>query len=230
MGNSHENMHALLDLIRRRAMPENDMTTYRGSWLRQTGEMRLAPERPWLPFEAQEWFEGSGIDFRWQASIRIAPFIMTRVVDCFQEGTGMLTASLFGIVPLIHARGPEIDKGEALRGLAELPWRPFGFRETPFLRWQTVGERKLRADFDDGRTRVSADFDIDTEGNVSRASAIRPRTVGKSVVDTPWSGVFRHYQVFDAVWIPTEAEVTWHLPEGPFTYWRGRTTGFSVLR
>jgi len=56
----------LLERIRRFAMPES-MVACRGSWLRQEGQMRLAPDRPWLPFEAEQWFEGSGIDFRWKA-------------------------------------------------------------------------------------------------------------------------------------------------------------------
>lgn len=30
--------------------------------------------------------------------------------------------------------------------------------------------------------------------------------------------------------VPTSPEVTWHLPEGPFTYWRGRVTVFKVIR
>jgi len=30
--------------------------------------------------------------------------------------------------------------------------------------------------------------------------------------------------------VPTAAEVTWHLPEGLFTYWRGRVIEFRVLR
>jgi hypothetical protein len=78
------------------------------TWLRQAGEMRMAPDRPWFPFEAQEWFAATGIDFRWQAWVRMAPLVTARVVDS--------------------------DKGEALlRGLSELPWHPLGFLETPSL-------------------------------------------------------------------------------------------------
>jgi hypothetical protein len=49
-------------------------------------------------------------------------------------------------------------------------------------------------------------------------------------VDTAWSGAFGEYRTFDGLRVPTVAEVTWHLPEGPFTYWRGRVAEFRVLR
>jgi hypothetical protein len=62
--------------------------------------------------------------------------------------------------------------------------------------------------------------------------ANRPLTEEKSVVEMQWSGAFNEYRLFDRghrVRIPTIAEVAWHMPEGPFTYWRGRVIEFSVL-
>ena len=56
------------------------------------------------------------------------------------------------------------------------------------------------------------------------------RLVGKKVVNTPWSGTFGDHQMLDGVRVPTAAEVTWHAPEGPFTYWRGRVTEFKLVR
>jgi hypothetical protein len=50
------------------------------------------------------------------------------------------------------------------------------------------------------------------------AATVRPRLLGKSVVETDWSGTFGEYRMFDRVRVPTIAEVTWHLREGSFTY------------
>lgn len=218
----------LLERIRRSAMPEGEVRC-RGAWVRQHGEMRLAPDRPWLPFKAEEWFEGADIDFRWQAWVTMAPLMSTRVVDSFQCGRGALTAWAFGLVPVVWSRGSTTNKGEALRGLAELPWRPFAFRETPCLAWEAAADQ-LRATCNDGKTQATVEFDVDTEGHVLGSSAIRPRGFGKSVIDTAWSGVFREYRTFDGVRVPTVAEVSWYLPEGPFTYWRCRIAEFRVLR
>ncbi|HZZ85167.1 MAG TPA: DUF6544 family protein [Anaeromyxobacteraceae bacterium] len=202
----------------------------RGTWLRQVGEMRFAPDRSWFPFEAEQWFEGDGIDFRWKARARLAALVRASVVDAFEAGRGALTARLFGVIPVARARGPATDQGEALRGLAELPWRPFAFREGPGIAFEATGSDRLRATFDDGRTRATVEYEVDAEGRVLGAAASsRPRVVGKSTVETPWAGVFREYRTFDRLRVPTEAEVSWQLPEGAFTYWRGRVVELRIL-
>jgi hypothetical protein len=219
----------LLERIRHYAMPDGAFEC-QGTWLRQEGEMRLAPERPWLRFAAEEWFPGAGIEFRWWAKVRMAPFLRARVLDSFEGGRGMLTARVLGF-PIAESRGPATDKGEAMRGLAELPWRPFAFRDAPCLTWETVATDKLRGIFDDGSTQVAVEFEIDGEGCVlGGVASSRPRVVGKSLVETAWSGTFGGYRLFDGLRVPTTAEATWHLPEGPFTYWRGRVIDFRVLR
>jgi hypothetical protein len=193
--------------------------------------MRFAPGRPWMPFKAEQWFRGGGIEFRWQAWMRMAPLIRARVIDSFEGGRGRLMALVFGLVPVANSRGPTTDKGEAMRGLAELPWRPFAFRETPQLRWEITRTGKLRATFDDRRTQAAVEFEVDDEGKVrGGGTSSRARMVGKSLVETAWSGAFREYKMFDSVRVPTIAEATWHLPDGPFTYWRARVTDFRVLR
>jgi hypothetical protein len=219
----------LLERIRHCAMPDG-AAACQGTWLRQEGEMRFAPDRPWLPFTAEQWFPGSGIDFRWLASVRMAPLVRARVVDSFEGGHGLLTAHVLGFIPVAKSRGPATDKGEAMRGLAELPWRPFAFREASGITWEAVGPHKLRAAFDDARTQAAVEFDIDDEGHVLGGSAPgRPRVVGKSVIETPWSGRFGEYRTFDRIRVPTVAEVSWLLPGGPFTYWRGRIVEFRLV-
>jgi len=219
----------LLDRIRRFSMPAGSIDCG-GTWLRQIGEMRFAPDRPWMPFEAEQWFEGSGVDFRWRARVRMAPLVRASVVDSFEHGRGRLVARVFGVIPVARARGPETDRGEALRGLAELPWRPFAFRDGPPFAWEARGANRLGATFDDGGTRAGVEFDVDDEGRVRGMSVPkRPRGVGKVSVETPWAGRFSEYRVFEGLRVPTTAEVWWSLPEGQFTYWRGRVTVLRVL-
>jgi len=221
---------ALLERIRHFAVPDGGGEA-RATWLRQEGEMRLAPDRPWMAFRAEESFAREGIGFRWCAHARMTPLLRARVVDSFQAGRGALTLWVLGVLPIARRTGAAIDLGEALRALAELPWRPFSFREGQGLAWEAEGHDKLRVRFDDGRTQAAIDLDVDGEGRVLGGTAPRrPRLVGKAVADTPWSGAFGEYRAFGEVRVPTVAEATWHLPEGPFTYWRGRVTEFRVAR
>ena len=52
--------------------------------------------------------------------------------------------------------------------------------------------------------------------------------VDKQVVDAPWSAVLGEYREFNGVRLPATAEVSWLLSDGPFTYFRGRVTGWSA--
>ncbi len=219
----------LLERIRRFSMPGGPVEC-RGTRLTQVGEMRFALDRPWMPFEAEQWFEGSGIDFRWRAKVRMAPLVRATVVDSFEHGRGLLVARLLGLIPVARARGPETDVGEAMRGLAELPWRPFAFRQVPPFGWEARGAGRLGATFDDGRVHVAVEFEVDDQGCVRGMSVPgRPRGVGKASVETPWSGRFAEYRAFGGLRVPTAGEVSWVLPEGPFTYWRARVTQLEAL-
>lgn len=220
---------SLLERVRTYAMPAG-VTEANGTWLRQKGEMRFGPEKPWRRFTAEQWFPGSGIDFRWKARVRVAPLISARVVDAFEKGSGLLIARVLGFITVARFEGAEADFGEAIRGLAELPWRPFAFASTS-LQWQESGMGELTATFDDRKTRASVVFRVDPEGRVlGVAASRRPRTVGKTVVESPWSGVFGEYRDFNGLRVPTVAEVGWDLPEGRFLYWRGRVVEFRVRR
>jgi len=165
------------------------------------------------------------VDFHWNAWVRMAPLIRTRVVDSFDHGTGLLSGWVFGFIRIVRSRGRATDKGEVMRGLAELPWRPFAFGEVPPLAWEALEGDKLLASFNDWRTQAAVVFDVDREERVlGGIGSERPRLVGKSVVETGWSGSFGNYRVFDGVRIPTAAEAIWHPPEGP------SHTGGDMLR
>ena len=170
---------------------------------------------------------GSSIDFRWRAWVRLAPLAPVLVVDSFGGGAGALSASAFGLLPLARGRGRDFDRGEAMRGLAELPWRPFAFGRLANVTWVAAGESGLKATFDDGRTRASVELEADRDGRVVGGSAIRPRAEDGTTVETKWFGSFGDHRSFGRIRIPTSAEVAWLLPEGPFTYWRGRVIAFA---
>jgi hypothetical protein len=93
----------MLERIRQFATPDGTFQS-QGTWLRQQGEMRLAPDRPWLPFKAEQWLPGDGIDFRWEAQVRMALLLRARVVDCFEGGTRKLIAKLLGLIPVVRSQ------------------------------------------------------------------------------------------------------------------------------
>jgi hypothetical protein len=68
-------------------------------------------------------------------------------------------------------------------------------------------------------------FDFDAQGVIATVSAeARSRTVGNTIVPTPWAGRFWNYAERGGMRVPLEAEVSWLMLEGPRPYWRGRIT------
>src|SRR4029077_7633680 len=79
------------------------------------------------------------------------------------------------------------------------------------------------------RERVAVKLHFDAAGDiVGMSTGGRPRMVGKEVVDNAWSGASGEYREFNGVRLPTTGEVSWLLSDGPFTYFRGRVTSWSV--
>jgi hypothetical protein len=192
--------------------------------------MRMSRVDPWLPFKAEQTFSAVGIDFRWKARAHVARWLPATIIDAVESNRGILSVKLFGIFSVARFKGPSLDKGEIIRGLAEMPWRPTGCSEQPNLSWTSTADGLLRATFDDGRIRAAVNFEIDTHGRVVGVNAPdRPRAVGKEIVETPWSGIFAHYEELNGVRVPIRAEVTWHLPEGPFLCWRAQIHEFRLI-
>jgi hypothetical protein len=52
----------------------------------------------------------------------------------------------------------------------------------------------------------------------------RGRTVGASVVMTPWEGRCSNYQVRDGMRVPLSGEVAWLIDGERRPYWRGTIT------
>jgi hypothetical protein len=194
----------------------------------QVGDMQLKPGR-WLPFRAEQDIVLDRVEFSWRANFRAAPLVSLHVRDWYRSGVGGLDVHLWGVVPVVHASGEQYARGEAMRYLAELAWAPQAMITNPALEWRAVDESTVEVATRIARERVAVQLHFDPAGDIGGMSTeARPRTVGKQVVDTPWSGVFGEYREFNGVRLPTTGEVSWLLPDGPFTYFRGRVTSWSV--
>jgi hypothetical protein len=169
------------------------------------------------------------VEFAWRANFRAAPLLSVHVRDWYRFGVGGLDVRLWGVVPVVRSSGEQFACGEAMRYLAELAWAPQAMVTNPALEWRVVDQSTVEVATRIDRDRVAVLLHFDAAGDiVGMSTDARPRMVGKQVVETPWSGVFGEYREFNSVRLPTTGEVSWLLPDGPFTYFRGRVTGWSA--
>jgi hypothetical protein len=196
----------------------------------QTGEMRMSPEARWIPFTAEEFIDATRSSFRWQARLDPGKLTAPTVTDAYEEGRGRLVVKVAGVVPVQKISGPDADKGELQRYLASAVFCPSMLLNHSSVESAAVAPLTLRlCDRNDSNSAV-VDIDISEEGQPLVCRADRPRLVGKQALLTPWSGVYSEFREWEGLRIPSRLEVRWHLPEGPFTYFRAEITSFTALR
>lgn len=191
---------------------------------RQTGEMQLKPGR-WSSFRAEQEMAATRVEFVWRADFRLAPLVPLRVNDWYRDGSGGLDGKLWRRLPIMRVRGEEVARGEAMRYLAELPWMPQAMIDNTELEWRAVDNKTVEVATHVGAAQAAVTLHFDDAGDIVAASAsARPRLVGKETVETPFRGEFADYREFGGARMPTRAEVSWLLADGPFIYFRAEVT------
>ncbi len=181
-----------------------------------------------MKFTAHQWTATETVAFRWQARFPMMPFVSLVVEDSYANGSGSLSGRLWGWLKLFEQRGDEVDRGQALRYLSELPWAPAAYLGNPALRYEERDGR-LRILCKVGDQWTGLDYDVDSAGRVVQVRAeARPREVNGAFIDTPWVGRFDDWKEMSGLVVPTRGEVAWELPEGLFTYWRGQVTRHAL--
>lgn len=194
--------------------------------IEQVGEMVLKPGTRARRFTAREDLAIDRVSFVWRAKFPMVGPISLRVIDSYQEESGLLEVRL-GRLPLQRKRGPELSRGEAFRYLAELAWAPQAIVANPALEWVEVDERTAEVATRVGTDRIGVRFIFNEDGEISQTVAERPRIEAENAI-TRWVGEYRDYRDLEGIVVPTRGEVRWELPSGPFTYWRAAITSAEL--
>jgi len=197
------------------------------------GSFNLAAEGAdqWRPFASTQRAVTRRPGFVWDGRVMVMPGLAVHVHDAYIAGEGILHPAVLGLVSLTDLRGssPEpggVAHGELMRWLAETAWYPTALLPSQGVRWTAVDAQSAQATITDGALAVTLlmRFDRDTGVIGSVRAESRGRTVGNSVVLTPWEGRWSDYAERDGMQVPTRGEVAWLAPEGARAYWRGEVT------
>jgi len=183
--------------------------------VKQRGALRPAPDKGWMPFEAEQAYAVEPPGFVWLARARLAPLVSLLARDAVVGGRGNMRINVAGVFTLANALGPELDQGAGLRYWGEI----ISFPEvvtSPYLRWTPVDARSARLAIAQGGLEASAVVEFDAMGYISAMHADRYREVDGQRLLTPWSGSFRDWRRIRGRAFPTRWGSVWHLPEGDF--------------
>jgi hypothetical protein len=180
----------------------------------------------WKPFTSEQRVLTQRPGFDWNARIAMIPGLPVLVHDAYVAGEGILHAALFGLFSLVNLRGTsDIAKGELMRFFAEAAWYPTALLPSQGVRWGKVDDRSAQGTLTDGTIRLTMLFRFNEQDLIDSVRvAARGRTVGGTVIPTPWHGRFWNYGERGGMWVPLDAEVAWLLPGGAKPYWRGTIT------
>lgn len=190
--------------------------------MRQDGHLRTAPTAGWQSFQATQHISAMAPGFVWAATL-----FPVYVRDKYLRGRGETLVSLLGLKAIDRADGPETNQGAQLRYLAEVVWLPAAFLDDR-IAWQEAGPDAVAATLALGGSPVRALFHFDAAGYVRQVVADRHYRAGGTTVLRRWTASLRRYRPLAGTTIPTEATVTWHLPDGEFTWLNMRVLSYEA--
>ena len=195
--------------------------------LRHRATLVTDQRRPPMDIDADQWLATRRADLVWVG--RGTMFgVPVSVVDSVVDGSGLLEARLAGVLPVAKGLGTDFDKGELQRYLSELPVHPDAILNNTQLRWGQIEDGAVEVSGTSRTGPAGVRLFFDASGDiVGLEAADRPMTVGSIAVPTIWRGSFSRYQQFGRYRIPSYGEVSWMLPEGLFTYWKGEIVAYE---
>ncbi len=213
-------------VLRYRQLAVGERAPVRTLRLRHGGTFRLSPTAKALPIRGMQLFTSDPPGFVWLGRIRVAPALWIDARDMAADGAGSMRVLLDDTISLADARGPELDQGSALRLLAEMPWFPTSLFDARIVSWAAIDADHARATLRFGKCEVTAVFEFGPDGLPVRTSAQRYKGKGEL---RAWGGVYRDFRKVSGMLVPFEAEVTWQLEAGPYTYahWLVDTMAFD---
>jgi len=188
--------------------------------VRFRGRIRSAPDSAWMPFEAdqQSFADQPTRLFHMRARMFGLP------VDVFHRlvnGHATMQVRVFGAIPMVDARGAEMDRSETVTLFNDMCLLAPGTLLGPGIAWQPIDARSARAQFTSGAHTISAVLEFGEDGLLSNfVSDDRSRSSpdGKSFTPLRFSTPVRNYRTFGHARLMSFGEARWRLPEGEFTY------------
>jgi hypothetical protein len=187
--------------------------------LKQRGELRTAPDKPWMPVAATQVFSVDPPAFVWTVDARMMQVLPIAGRDHYVSGHGRMLIKLASLFPVADATGPEIDQGAMLRYLGEIVWFPSAALSDT-ITWEPLDGHSARATMRFAGRSVSAVFAFDDRGRFASLTGQRYMSSGNDARLETWFIPATEWRKFCGVEVPVRGNAIWKLPSGDFDYYR----------
>jgi hypothetical protein len=162
----------------------------------------------WHPFTAEEVIEWPSA-MTWSARVRMLG-LPVRGHDRLVDGRGEMRWRLLGLIPLVTAAGPDIDRSTAGRLAAELVWLP-SVLASPAVHWEDHGADRTQATFAVQGHAMALELAIEPSGRLISIALERWGSPDRGPFRTlPFGGIVEAEGVFGGYTIPTRLRIGWH--------------------
>jgi Family of unknown function (DUF6544) len=190
-------------------LPENP-STIKEVWLTHKGYFKSSQKSDWVEIDGKQHFLTERPEFEWTGKTKLL-----KATDCFKNGKGQLSVKLLGFIPIVNARGSEVDQAELLRWLGESVWFPTSLLPGNYLSWSPMDSLTARLDYTYRDYSLSYLIRFDEPGHIIQLETERYMEKGKLY---RWIGKVSDYKKFHGVMVPAHIEALWRLEEGDFQY------------
>lgn len=199
--------------------------------LYQQGKMRTSNKGNWMTVKAKQSFSTGIPGFLWTAVVKPFPLLHLAGKDSYINARGHMLINFLSVIPVVNARGPQIDQGSLVRYLAEMVWFPFA-AVSNYIKWEEVDALTVRGTITYGGISASALFRFNEEGDFISVEAKRyysqkgHSTLEDWLVETE-PGAYRE---FEGIRVPDRLQVTWKLQSGRFTWFLLKITNIKYYQ
>jgi hypothetical protein len=173
--------------------------------LRMQGHIKVGR---WLPFHAQQTLDPHH-GFQWTA--RAAGVISGS--DRYHDGRGEMRWQLLGLIPLVHADGPDVSRSAAGRAAAEAIWVPTALLPRFGVTWSAADDHHLTAHARIDAVEIEVHYLLDDAGRLQ--SVVFDRWGDPDGTGTwglhPFGGEVTASATFDGLTIPSSGRFGWYF-------------------
>jgi hypothetical protein len=195
--------------------------------VRLHGTFRTGPAEAWMPVDIDQvsFFDRRTRLFHIRASRAGLPLeALHRMIG----PTATFTVKLASLVPVTDARGPEMDRTEAVTFLNDMALLAPATLLSPALAWEPVDDRTARVTYAEEGQAVRAELSFDAEGRLTAFTSddrAMASPDGKRFEFVRWSTPWHDYRAYGPLRLGSRGEAVWHAPEGAFEYARFELDG-----
>ncbi len=185
--------------------------------IKQTGLFKMDIDKPWAPFTAEQEYDIPSASFVWKVNMKMAPFIRVTGSDRLENGIAHMRIKLLGFIPVVNAKGPEMDQGAMTRYLSEIIWFPQAFLDK-HITWEAIDSSSAKATLTIKNKSVEGVFHFDETGRFTEFTCDRYFIKGDEKLFLPWSTPVYEYGQRQGLQLATKGKAIWDHPDGEYTY------------